>query len=141
MIRRPPRSTLLPDTTLFRSGGEPHDLDPQRGLQQPVVSHPGEHEYDERHPAGRDRLRTAKADREGPQVQLAFFRRRAREALVAVHAFAPGYAGVAAELAGPAGLRVLRPHLRRGEPAQDVEEDRESFAASQPGLLAEKGHG
>src|SRR3712207_8786078 len=76
MIRRPPRSTLLPDTTLFRSGGEPHDLDPQRGLQQPVVSHPGEHEYDERHPAGRDRLRTAKADREGPQVQLAFLDRK-----------------------------------------------------------------
>src|SRR3712207_7174169 len=35
MIRRPPRSTLFPYTTLFRSVGEPHD---------PVVEvHPGVH--------------------------------------------------------------------------------------------------
>src|SRR2546426_1607568 len=47
MIRRPPRSTLFPYTTLFRSGGlrvgrggvpllelEPRDLGPDRGHQQ-----------------------------------------------------------------------------------------------------------
>src|SRR3712207_7266095 len=28
MIRRPPRSTLFPYTTLFRSGGDRHALDP-----------------------------------------------------------------------------------------------------------------
>src|SRR5258708_24900599 len=35
MIRRPPRSTLFPYTTLFRSDVDPHDLqqgDPKRGV-------------------------------------------------------------------------------------------------------------
>src|SRR3712207_6964405 len=31
MIRRPPRSTLFPYTTLFRSGGEGARRDPRRG--------------------------------------------------------------------------------------------------------------
>src|SRR3712207_7710420 len=35
MIRRPPRSTLFPYTTLFRSGGERHRLEPaQPGLRR-----------------------------------------------------------------------------------------------------------
>src|SRR3712207_8884086 len=33
MIRRPPRSTLFPYTTLFRSGGEPEELQPLTGRQ------------------------------------------------------------------------------------------------------------
>src|SRR5438874_6331343 len=32
MIRRPPRSTLFPYTTLFRSGAEVDDLESARGL-------------------------------------------------------------------------------------------------------------
>src|SRR2546422_6852354 len=31
MIRRPPRSTLFPYTTLFRSDGRRNDADPRRG--------------------------------------------------------------------------------------------------------------
>src|SRR5688572_32351089 len=36
MIRRPPRSTLFPYTTLFRSGG---DRDLERGVEQAVGGH------------------------------------------------------------------------------------------------------
>src|SRR6266403_2382750 len=38
MIRRPPRSTLFPYTTLFRSRNRRHRIDPERGLhrRQPV---------------------------------------------------------------------------------------------------------
>src|SRR3712207_8178048 len=32
MIRRPPRSTLFPSTTLFRSGGKPEMLEAPAGL-------------------------------------------------------------------------------------------------------------
>src|SRR2546422_4723741 len=42
MIRRPPRSTLFPYTTLFRSRTEiPHDVLPRgaAGRQQPAVRH------------------------------------------------------------------------------------------------------
>src|SRR6266478_8176315 len=37
MIRRPPRSTLFPYTTLFRSGNQPDDRrpDPGRGIDDP----------------------------------------------------------------------------------------------------------
>src|SRR3712207_6861552 len=37
MIRRPPRSTLFPYTTLFRSGGEAVDLDQARGPVRDVL--------------------------------------------------------------------------------------------------------
>src|SRR2546422_4993149 len=33
MIRRPPRSTLFPYTTLFRSVGKGHDVGPDGGVQ------------------------------------------------------------------------------------------------------------
>src|SRR3712207_8598880 len=36
MIRRPPRSTLFPYTTLFRSSGDPMQLPTPRWLSQPV---------------------------------------------------------------------------------------------------------
>src|SRR2546425_7528431 len=44
MIRRPPRSTLFPYTTLFRSRVEPltpraHEIEGQRGREQPVGGH------------------------------------------------------------------------------------------------------
>src|SRR5258708_28789898 len=39
MIRRPPRSTLFPYTTLFRSEVEPG----RRANEGPAVSHPGNH--------------------------------------------------------------------------------------------------
>src|SRR5258708_15763570 len=38
MIRRPPRSTLFPYTTLFRSRGQPDDGHPDRG---PLTGLPG----------------------------------------------------------------------------------------------------
>src|SRR3989475_3395501 len=37
MIRRPPRSTLFPYTTLFRSGHALHDACPAQGFQAPDV--------------------------------------------------------------------------------------------------------
>src|SRR5262249_58640784 len=36
MIRRPPRSTLFPYTTLFRSRGRPRDVQPQQVLGDPL---------------------------------------------------------------------------------------------------------
>src|SRR5690349_22356549 len=35
MIRRPPRSTLFPYTTLFRSGVEEHEVRPESGREPP----------------------------------------------------------------------------------------------------------
>src|SRR5258705_8540615 len=37
MIRRPPRSTLFPYTTLFRSGGRLADVAQRRGLERSLV--------------------------------------------------------------------------------------------------------
>src|SRR3712207_8431811 len=51
MIRRPPRSTLFPYTTLFRSGGGEHVTVPEPGCQRG----PGEAEGGEaQHRQGRD---------------------------------------------------------------------------------------
>src|SRR2546422_7132447 len=48
MIRRPPRSTLFPYTTLFRSRGDFHDLAVELGRRYPTLPHdqrtPGHHE-------------------------------------------------------------------------------------------------
>src|SRR3712207_8704928 len=60
MIRRPPRSTLFPYTTLFRSAGERNALAQQQGRQKQqhvacVVQDPGH----------ADRLRQDPASREG----------------------------------------------------------------------------
>src|SRR2546430_4403611 len=41
MIRRPPRSTLFPYTTLFRSDPQGRDR-PARGARQPVALEPGQ---------------------------------------------------------------------------------------------------
>src|SRR3712207_8300216 len=38
MIRRPPRSTLFPYTTLFRSRQREDKLDPQRGLRRAIIA-------------------------------------------------------------------------------------------------------
>src|SRR3712207_9008085 len=55
MIRRPPRSTLFPYTTLFRSEGDIRDLlgggDQQEFRQRPPVDDKG-HDHDGRRPAG-----------------------------------------------------------------------------------------
>src|SRR3712207_8739629 len=47
MIRRPPRSTLFPSTTLFRSGAGPDRVErlqrrsaPWRGAHEPAQAHP-----------------------------------------------------------------------------------------------------
>src|SRR3712207_8873631 len=54
MIRRPPRSTLFPYTTLFRSGDHPHvDLGPRVDLPEVDREPVGEHEE----VAGRDAVR------------------------------------------------------------------------------------
>src|SRR2546429_2733629 len=47
MIRRPPRSTLFPYTTLFRSRGAPEvdarfDRTPRHGVREPGVDEPGD---------------------------------------------------------------------------------------------------
>src|SRR5688572_32454579 len=41
MIRRPPRSTLFPYTTLFRSAGDPRGAPPRADRTPPQVSAPG----------------------------------------------------------------------------------------------------
>src|SRR2546421_7816679 len=53
MIRRPPRSTLFPYTTLFRSSAQPHRADLSKALVDPSHrpgahhdSHRAEHEVD-----------------------------------------------------------------------------------------------
>src|SRR5438093_7707046 len=40
LIRRPPRSTLFPYTTLFRSGSQPHDRDAPAAARPPEHGHP-----------------------------------------------------------------------------------------------------
>src|SRR2546426_8018334 len=64
MIRRPPRSTLFPYTTLFRSGGAPRALGRRGPVRSPgagaTATEPGRHR--ERHlrapPRGQDRKST-----------------------------------------------------------------------------------
>src|SRR5256885_12497091 len=41
MIRRPPRSTLFPYTTLFRSGRDPKNIDIARQIQTRAAAIPG----------------------------------------------------------------------------------------------------
>src|SRR5256885_3724687 len=41
MIRRPPRSTLFPYTTLFRSGGRAHSDPPARRRLEKIKEHAG----------------------------------------------------------------------------------------------------
>src|SRR4051794_41525428 len=53
MIRRPPRSTLFPYTTLFRSRSDPEDLG-RRARRDPRAQ--GHHQHDGR-PAARVRVR------------------------------------------------------------------------------------
>src|SRR5438067_5623092 len=56
MIRRPPRSTLFPYTTLFRSRKVPRDL---RGAGRGGAPHRAQRAPETRHPAGpRDRKST-----------------------------------------------------------------------------------
>src|SRR5690348_17377041 len=42
MIRRPPRSTLFPYTTLFRSVGDPHRVPRPPAVEEGPGPHPGE---------------------------------------------------------------------------------------------------
>src|SRR2546430_5393214 len=56
MIRRPPRSTLFPYTTLFRSPGRPGDR--ARSSGEPGLELHGEHHGGARHQPGRDRKST-----------------------------------------------------------------------------------
>src|SRR3712207_9279893 len=55
MIRRPPRSTLFPYTTLFRSGGVPGQLAPQRPEQGLELQRPAEVELLQFAPGGAHR--------------------------------------------------------------------------------------
>src|SRR6266536_6222887 len=74
MIRRPPRSTLFPYTTLFRSHLDVLELDPERvgrdlrprGLVAlPVGGRPGDHD----HLAGRQAADRGRLPAAGPEVR------------------------------------------------------------------------
>src|SRR5689334_23536599 len=56
MIRRPPRSTLFPYTTLFRSRGDldPRPADPELGPHRQPRSNPGAHGRSLEHALARD---------------------------------------------------------------------------------------
>src|SRR3712207_8792601 len=78
MIRRPPRSTLFPYTTLFRSGGELDGVGQQVAQdlgEQHLVGADGRHlrflddEVDLR-PRGERPQRAAQLPEDGPQVHL-----------------------------------------------------------------------
>src|SRR3712207_7935117 len=49
MIRRPPRSTLFPYTTLFRSGGMIELLRPHRGDEAEQAEHQASHQPEPKH--------------------------------------------------------------------------------------------
>src|SRR5256885_6634047 len=75
MIRRPPRSTLFPYTTLFRSGGEAGVLDPgaePRGvallIRRALRMHRGEQRVIEGHKLGRRRSLTDRPDRKSTRL-------------------------------------------------------------------------
>src|SRR5690242_21333818 len=53
MIRRPPRSTLFPYTTLFRSGGDRGDAHHEREARRVVVRHAAEERGHDRRAAAR----------------------------------------------------------------------------------------
>src|SRR3712207_7665214 len=57
MIRRPPRSTLFPYTTLFRSDPLQHVLDPRVGRQPADRTSGGGQAPEDREPRPRDRRR------------------------------------------------------------------------------------
>src|SRR3712207_7309662 len=72
MIRRPPRSTLFPYTTLFRSGGRPHPRPgptgrggggPRPGRGHPAALPPGARPEPRDHPGGGGRPEDRKSTR------------------------------------------------------------------------------
>src|SRR5215210_116539 len=122
----------------LRHGGKTYDLEPQRGLEQAVESHAGQHYDDERSPTRRHLLGQPETDRGRAQVQFALIGSGAGETLVTVHTPSPCI--IVATIAARADVRVLHPHLRGREPAEQPEEHRERLSPAQPGLLAEEGH-
>src|SRR5229473_5653951 len=76
MIRRPPRSTLFPYTTLFRSGGHPqqlHRLPDLRAVEEPLGA-----AQLERHASRRQRLLIPASHRVGPDKDGDLAGRRSR---------------------------------------------------------------
>src|SRR2546422_4118173 len=69
MIRRPPRSTLFPYTTLFRSDGQQRDDDPEAH----EIDEDGQEEDDERRAAGgceaRHRARKPRSEEHTSELQ------------------------------------------------------------------------
>src|SRR5687768_18093431 len=74
MLRRPPRSTLFPYTTLFRSGSPPHrrvalDASPGRGrCLRPVVQRSRERRPTRRVAPGADGVRGGRPDRKSTRL-------------------------------------------------------------------------
>src|SRR4029450_3948765 len=70
----------------LRHGGESHDLEPEWGRKETVVRDPSKHEDNKHRSASGWRRGAGKPQSGRPQVQLAVFRTRSGEALVATDA-------------------------------------------------------